>query len=68
MSAFGMKLRRTEHCLLAASNSATRAETQSFFAGSSGQFDHMVIWVCACAAPVMAASSNAAFRPVFTAI
>src|SRR5665811_1217061 len=42
-SALGMKLSLTVHCGLEASKSWTRAETQSFFAGSSGQLLHIVI-------------------------
>jgi len=63
-----MKLSLTEHDLFAASKSLTRADTQSFLAGSSGQLLHIVICVAcarAGAAFAIAAVATIAANPIF---
>ena len=45
ISAFGVNVSFTLHCCWLALKSSTRAVTQAFLAGSSGQLLTMVIWV-----------------------
>src|SRR4051812_32485346 len=62
ISAFGVNVSFTEHCLLLALNSATRSLTQDFLPGSSGQL--LIIVICVVSAPACGGSglSSAAHR------